>query len=605
MSSQVAIEPTIQKQSIPQYFSFDVFDTCVTRHCISPPDLFEALFTKLLLKTALPAHGLETAAKSLARSRIQAETTTRQQARQQTNSDDVALAKIYQTLAPTLVSYSICADDAFAEEMEQELAAVSPILSTRRRIQQLRKQGHNILFISDMYLPGSVVRQMLIEHGFTDGSDHVYVSADTGLSKSSGRLFTHVCKQLGIEPKKLHHTGDNPYADIRAAKRLGIQTTHFTQSNATRYESGFRSELIGNDWVRSHLIGISRAVRLRHAPGTSNGDSHAAIASDILGPLLTSYVFWVLITAQQAGIEHLHFADPALLEIAHVISQYQPQASSSGLPRLGLSQLGPKHTNLQSANLQHANLQRLSGQNNAQNIGQTTSESLPSWAITGTFNSAAQLPPHLSPTDQQTDNRQKNDSFYFTLIAPISSAPSSHHQQTHLAYLKAPVGLQKRPTGTLYLVEYRQILTLLLFVSSGQLFPSYRAIVLDYAASFARSPTLKNHLDMLNRYATRNAICFLAEPQLADVQALTDLQTALGTKPTQLMARPIQLGEIPTFLKRQPRGSEPNAEHQNSASTTRWAEGSMLLSSQLVQLLIKGAQRLYDYLAPKKTKWFC
>ena len=557
---------------ISQYFSFDVFDTCVTRCCLNPTDLLEALFTRLLLNAALPPHGLETAAKGLARSRIQAEMTTRQQS----SDDDIAIAKIYQVLRPTLESYGIDADQALAEEMEQELAAVSPILSTRLRIQQLRQAGYGIIFISDMYLPGSVVRQMLIEHGFTDGSDGVYVSADSGFSKGSGRLFIYVCQQLGIAPRQLHHTGDNLYADVRAAHLLGIRATHFTHSNANRYERGFRSELIGNDWVRSRVIGISRAVRLRHAPGTAGGDRHAAIASDILAPLFTSYVSWVLITAQQAGLQHLHFADEGLLAIAQVIRQHQHrnQLGAQSCPY----KTGPD-CYLLPADATHHRLD---------------------WIITGT-------------TEPSPNPQQPKAHFTFTLLNALScQAQSDQHAlpyqaqpigATNLTYLEAPVGTHTRTEGTLYLFQYPQILAMLLSVLNGRLFSSYRAIVLDYAAAFARSPTLKNHLDMLKRYATGNAIRFLATPESADVQALVDLQAAIGTQPHEMMAKSIRLREIPAFGKRLLKGRDL-PEAPSSTLTNRWIEGSMLLSPQIVQLLLKGSQKLYTYLAPKKVKWF-
>ncbi len=574
MPNQAPIRTTIPKSSIAQYFSFDVFDTCVTRHCVNPTDLFEALFAKLLLDTKLPPHGLETAAKSLARSRIQAETT----ARQQSDRDDIALAKIYQTLKPALEGYGISSDHALAEEMEQELAAVSPILSTRLRIQQLRQQGYGIVFISDMYLPGSVVRQMLIEHGFTDGSDGVYVSADVGLSKGSGRLFTHVCQQLGIALKQLHHTGDNLYADVRAAHLLGIQATHFTHSEANRYERGFRSELMGNDWVRSHLIGISRAVRLRHAPGTAAGDRHAAIASDVLAPLLTSYISWVLITAQQAGVQRLRFVDPGLLAIAQVICQHWSQPA-----------IQPHPYRLEIECCELSDKEKASG------------DRLPIWTIIGTD----------IGTESSSNRTQPNEGFHFTLLNAVEWAVSPDPLQTHLAYIEAPVGSHKLPEGTLYLFEYHSLLALLFSVTSGRLFPSYRAMVLDYAAAFARSPTLKTHLDMLKRYATRNAIAFLAEPEAADVQALIDLQAAIGTQPNRLMARPIQLWEFPIFCKRLLKGAQTQtsetasglADGMANSMTDRWIEGSMLLSSRLIRLLLKGARSLYDYLAPKKIKW--
>ncbi|MEN8446935.1 MAG: HAD-IA family hydrolase, partial [Cyanobacteria bacterium J06555_13] len=306
-----------QQPSRSRVYSFDVFDTCVTRCWHQPTDLFEGLFLALLAEQNFPSPQRETAAKALARSRIQAERTTRKQ----TTADDITLDAIYQTLAPQLKAYNISPGQSLTAEIALELSSVSPILSTRQYIQQLRPQGYKVLFISDMYLPGSVVRQMLMDHGFTDGSDEVFVSADVGLSKGSGKLFSAVCKQLNISPKQLHHTGDNSYADVRSARRMGVKATYFAQGDPTRYEQGFRPELMGSDWVRSQIIGNSRAVRLRHATADKYQRQHAMLAANLLAPLLTGYVAWVLTTAQAMRLEHLYFENEGLLAIAQTLQQ--------------------------------------------------------------------------------------------------------------------------------------------------------------------------------------------------------------------------------------------------------------------------------------------
>ena len=475
-------------------FSFDVFDTCITRCCDRPVDLFERLFTDLLAQQKISRYERKALAKSLARSRIAAETT----ARQQTTNDDVTLVAIYQVLEHTLAPYDISPTAAATAEIELELAAVSPILSTQQRIQQLRSQGSKIVFISDMYLPGDVVRQMLIDQGFSDGSDALYVSADVGLSKGSGRLFPHVCDQLGIATKQLHHTGDTRYADVRAARRQGVKATHFTDGNPNRYEQGFRAELIGDGWVRSHLIGLSRAVRLRHATDDSQNQTHAALAANVLAPLITGYLLWVLTVAQQLEIEHLYFSDKGLLAIAQAIIQ-------------SIHQQWPK---------QHE----------------------------------PYLPPDL-PTCQlineakQTAKQTSDEAPGFMLCPAIKQAqivsPQTDQLSSCLSYVESDIKPRKQLAGTAYLFERRAGIETLISVLSTSRPSIYQAIVADYIDSLLRwqhlsysgshtseqtnsQPSLEPaYLAALKRYAINNAILLIAKPTPSEVQALLNLENNL------------------------------------------------------------------------------
>ena len=616
-------------------YSFDVFDTCVTRHCAEPTDLFKALFTKLLAEAGVPIHGLETTAIKLARLRIEAESTARQQAQQHFGADDIALAKIYQQLAPDLDAHGLSAQAAIAEEIEIELAAVSPILSTRLQIQSLREQGHLIVFISDMYLPGSVVRQMLIEHGFTNGSDRVYVSADVGLSKGSGRLFTHVCQQLGIAPAQLHHSGDNLYADVQSARKQGVQASYFRQGDPTRYEKGFRAELLGNRWVASHLVGLSRAVRLRHDRGTPTAQRHAAIAADLIAPMLTGYVAWTLMSARNIGIKQLHFADEGLWAIARSI--IQPWQQLDEYTQRHSIRSAPHHS------LPECHLLVLPTDASS-HTGSQQSDEASSWAMVTT---GCPMTNELSDLVQQWHRRVRYGYHFSLLSSQQEDAPA--HAPTHFAYLNAPLTHHRTLEGVAFLFEYRHILALLFsFVDapSGDrdALHSYRAIALDYAATLARSPSLQEHLDMVKRYATRNTIAFLCAPTPADVRTLNELQVANSERQNRssakversldrprdqpiaqakrrpqdklraqdkrrllLIARPVRLWELPVISKQLVKRTSATAGDR-AKENIRWIEGALASSSRFVQLLVKimrWAYKVFSYRHfARRDRWF-
>lgn len=596
-----------QNSSLSRVYSFDVFDTCVTRCWHQPTDLFEGLFLALLAEKTLPSQQRKAAAKVLARSRIQAERT----ARKQTTADDITLDEIYQTLAPQLKAYNIDPTEALTKEISLEIAAVSPILSTRQYIQQLREQGHKVLFLSDMYLPGAVVRQMLIDQGFldglidgfTDGREAVFVSADVGLSKGSGKLFNAVCRQLNIAPKQLHHTGDNRYADVRSARRMGVTATYFTQGEPTRYEKGFRPELIGPDWVRSQIIGNSRAVRLRHATTNQGQRQHAMLAANFLAPLLTGYVAWVLTTAQEMGIKQLYFDDGGLLVIAKTIYQHWKKQSihhdSERAPLPTCDDWANAPTHLHTIN-----------QNN-----DPSDKAMP-WATVGL--TALRLSP---PIQQQPPNQTQHPnitrhstatSYHFRMLSAIeqtqeSSSGPSDCKQHDLPYIEAPITTHGPTQGTAYLFQYRPLLQQLATTINSSALPIYRVIGLDYAETLATSILQTNSdrtlaLGMLKRYAIGNIIRLLGTPTRTEVQTLIEIQKRIALpaltigrqSTTKPMAKPILPQEVPLLIKQFIKGTD-------AKTTNRWLEGSLAVSAWPLQKIFYKVRSIYTVVSRDRT----
>ena len=110
--------------------AFDVFDTLIKRDTATPADLFrlrgEAFYT----------------------ARIEAEREARA-----VKGGEVTLAEIY--ARPCLAGYDP------AQECAAELAACVPYRPVLDAVQQLRRQGKKLYYISDMYLPQAQIDVML------------------------------------------------------------------------------------------------------------------------------------------------------------------------------------------------------------------------------------------------------------------------------------------------------------------------------------------------------------------------------------------------------------------------------------------------------------
>lgn len=122
-------------------------------------------------------------------------------------------------------------DDTFAQlilgvETAVERAVQRPCGDTVQVLDYLKQQGLTTVLISDFYLPGTCFSQMLENVALHDQFNHIYISADHGLAKGSGRLYEKVCKDFNCRPEQMLMIGDNPHADINMAKEKGLQCIH-------------------------------------------------------------------------------------------------------------------------------------------------------------------------------------------------------------------------------------------------------------------------------------------------------------------------------------------------------------------------------------------
>ena len=109
-------------------------------------------------------------------------------------------------------------------EYETENLAVNPVLNCL--FHNDMADDLDIIFVSDMYLPVSLIRK-LVYHFYPNLSLKAsYSSADLSITKSSGLLYEFVLKDLGLNRKEILHVGDNLKSDVEMARRRGISALH-------------------------------------------------------------------------------------------------------------------------------------------------------------------------------------------------------------------------------------------------------------------------------------------------------------------------------------------------------------------------------------------
>lgn len=274
-------------------YSFDVFDTCLIRKCGRPEVVFEILAERILGKDADKTQLCDFV---LIRKKGESEAI---KANKQT--EEIVIDNIYEKCdfsELTDVSNDIIKQTELQIEKEQLVA----VYSIKSNINQLREKYGRVIYISDMYLPQSFVKEILTEQGLFIGEDKLFVSSEYGVKKSTGNLFHLVKEKMNLRYNRWTHSGDNKYSDICVPRKLGIKTQHISH-NYSYYEKEWFSQIpVSLTNYKGRCASFSRSIRLMYEKSP-----YVEFAADFIAPLYVSYISYLLKDAKTKGIKNLFF----------------------------------------------------------------------------------------------------------------------------------------------------------------------------------------------------------------------------------------------------------------------------------------------------------
>lgn len=290
-------------------YSFDIFDTCLVRKCGTPENMLDVLSLRVF--------------KELVNERTRQEFICYRRMAEQTlwSNPSATINDIYEAFAmrhPDLFDK----ESLIQIEIECERELLTPVVEMREHINLLRSQGHHIIYISDMYLPSSLLRQVMQTNGFLKKSDSLYVSCEVGCVKGTGDFYRYVHDVEKLSYKNWCHCGDNKSADYDAPRQLGINAMLINHSYS--YYPSFWME---NDYsttfkTKSIVAGIARSIAM-----SNTNNTHRDFVTDIIAPFYTSMTYHILLDAQNRGIKRLYFcardAHP-IFKIAQQFSELFP-----------------------------------------------------------------------------------------------------------------------------------------------------------------------------------------------------------------------------------------------------------------------------------------
>ncbi len=272
-----------------RFVSFDIFDTCIIRKCGDPQNLLD-----ILSWSAFRESVDNNVRREFVMARRMADIATY----------DNAFARLEDIYAAMAYSHPLLksTDELVQIEKELEREMLVPVSAMLNRISKLRQQGNQILFISDMYLPGEYLSPILKENGLMKSGDKLYVSCDVGKRKASGELYKYIHKKENIPYSSWTHYGDNEKSDYTVPKSLGIHAERIQCQYSPYQFQWFRYEYNPQNRVAETLSGVCRALNI-----VLPNSPHKLFMVDLAAPLFTSFTYKVMLRAQTDGIKRLYF----------------------------------------------------------------------------------------------------------------------------------------------------------------------------------------------------------------------------------------------------------------------------------------------------------
>lgn len=281
-------------------YSFDIFDTLITRNTATPAGIFaimqhrlqnEEEYGEISAGVRSRFYDLRVGAESLARNYYRG-----------VSVEEVTLPEIYKAMATTGELNERDIEKLMALEKETELQNVVGIEENIAKARKLYEEGKRVILIDDSYLDESLTRAMLEKADRIFSDIPLYISSAWRKCKSSGKLYEAVRFKEKTAYSEWLHVGDDGSADVTTPKWLGIQAEQYSFPALWGVEERYLDKY-PDDASAQWAIGTARNLRLQHKEWTNP----AVVGASIGGAILFPYVNWVLRRSQAIGVHRLYF----------------------------------------------------------------------------------------------------------------------------------------------------------------------------------------------------------------------------------------------------------------------------------------------------------
>lgn len=281
-------------------YSFDIFDTIITRKVAQPRGIFAIMQYKLCYNEEFKDFPQEFKS-NFFKYRTNAEYRQRKLNVFANEDKDITFNQIYQDIQENCYLTDEQIELLKNLELQTEFDNIIPINENVQKINNLLNQGKRVILISDMYLPEIFIRK-LISKTQIPSDIKIYVSSEVGYKKETGEMYQYIQKQEQVNFEDWYHLGDNEYSDYKQALYAGINSEQYHYVNLKAYEENILRGQFDSPFVQL-TIGCAKNLRLKKYNQSEKFDLGASLA----GPIFYPYVLWLLEQATKRGIKNLYF----------------------------------------------------------------------------------------------------------------------------------------------------------------------------------------------------------------------------------------------------------------------------------------------------------
>lgn len=281
---------------------FDVFDTLFSRPLLNPENVKDIVARRIGDKAGSLYKQYRNMAEGLAR---------------REKGLDVGIEEIY-TYLRRLTGLPDAILRALRETEEKvEEASVEPRQEVVKLLQDALRTGKPVVLATDMFLPRENIERFLRKFGI-EGWKELFVSGEIGLRKDNKTLYDHILSRHALEPSQVVVIGDDERSDTQVPCDMGASFIHVLRPielarGLPRFAALITSHEQSDDLDAQITLGL--VVRKNFAPITHPSFDPTSLVPvtpynwgySLVGPLLVSFVSWLLERSHEDGIARLYF----------------------------------------------------------------------------------------------------------------------------------------------------------------------------------------------------------------------------------------------------------------------------------------------------------
>ena len=297
------------------FYSFDIFDTLITRETANPRGIF-SLMQNTLNKSEKYRDIPNIVKENFYNLRIESEFFIRDNKRH-SGIKEVTIDNIYDFIAQNIPLTTEQRNDLLNLELKTERDNIIAIQKNIKRVEELVSSNKKVILISDMYLPSNFIREVLSSINKIFETIPIYVSCEHNCTKKSGELYKYIQSTENVQKDTWYHFGDNIQGDVVVPRNLGITAELYEYVKLNPFEIDILRRFPEDAYIN---LAVGCAKNCRLFADRKNNEKYNLGAS-LGGCLLYPYIAWMVEQVKLQNLTRLYFVmrDGEVLKILYDI----------------------------------------------------------------------------------------------------------------------------------------------------------------------------------------------------------------------------------------------------------------------------------------------